>query len=99
VVSGSGEYQPGFVAQAFSTNPLQCRAELDRTTFSLDKAKRLIELKKPHDYIIKRLNIDFQKTWLGQNSDGEALDLEDMTYAEVLLPGISFDILRSAHAH
>jgi fatty acid synthase subunit beta len=60
------------------------RAELDRTIFSLDKAKRLVELKKQRDYIIKRLNADFQKTWFGQNSAGEAVDLEDMTYAEVV---------------
>lgn len=60
------------------------RAELDRTIFSLDKAKRLVELKKQRDYIIKKLNADFHKTWFGQNSAGQAVDLEDMTYAEVV---------------
>jgi fatty acid synthase subunit beta len=50
----------------------------------LDKAKRLVELKKQRDYIIKRLNADFQKTWFGRNTAGEAVDLEDMTYAEVV---------------
>ena len=58
---------------------------MDRTIFSLDKSKRLVELKKQRDYIIKRLNADFQKTWFGRNSAGEAVDLEDMTYAEVVL--------------
>ena len=57
---------------------------MDHTIFSLDKAKRVPELKKQRDYIIKRLNADFQKTWFGRNSDGEAVDLEDMTYAEVV---------------
>lgn len=57
---------------------------MDRTIFSLDKAKRLVELKKQRDYIIKRLNADFQKPWFGRNSAGEAVDLEDMTYAEVV---------------
>src|SRR5690606_2983741 len=57
---------------------------MDRTIFSLDKAKRIPELKKQRDYIIKRLNADFQKPWFGRNSAGEAVDLEDMTYAEVL---------------
>lgn len=57
---------------------------MDRTIFSLDKAKRLVELKKQRDYIIKRLNDDFQKTWFGRNSAGQAVDLEDMTYGEVV---------------
>ncbi|RPB05353.1 hypothetical protein L873DRAFT_1785580 [Choiromyces venosus 120613-1] len=43
----------------------------------------LVELKKQCDYIIKHLNADFQKTWFGRNSNGEAVDLEDMTSAEV----------------
>ena len=58
-------------------------AELDRTIFNLDKAKRMVELSKKRAYIIKKLNDDFQKVWFG-HSDGKAVDLEDMTYAEVL---------------
>ncbi|KAI5848125.1 acyl transferase domain-containing protein [Tricharina praecox] len=67
-----------------ATRGVKFWAELDRTIFSLDKAKRLVELKKQREYIIKRLNADFHKTWFGQNSAGEAVDLEDMTYAEVV---------------
>ncbi|KAL7270274.1 beta subunit of fatty acid synthetase [Rhizina undulata] len=67
-----------------ATRGVKFWAELDRTIFSLDKKKRLIELKKQRDYIIKRLNADFQKTWFGRNSAGEAVDLEDMTYGEVV---------------
>ncbi|KKA25346.1 [Acyl-carrier-protein] S-acetyltransferase [Rasamsonia emersonii CBS 393.64] len=58
--------------------------ELDQKIFSLDKAKRVPELKKNRDYIIKKLNDDFQKVWFGRNSAGETVDLEDMTYAEVV---------------
>ncbi|EEQ86107.1 beta subunit of fatty acid synthetase [Blastomyces dermatitidis] len=58
--------------------------EMDQKIFSLDKAKRLPELKKQRDYIIKRLNADFQKVWFGRNSQGDTVDLEDMTYAEVV---------------
>ncbi|KAF3939761.1 hypothetical protein ABW19_dt0209468 [Dactylella cylindrospora] len=58
--------------------------EMDQTIFNLDKAKRIPELKKRREYIIKKLNADFQKTWFGCNSAGEAVDLEDMTYAEVI---------------
>ncbi|KAJ9203816.1 hypothetical protein DTO164E3_2170 [Paecilomyces variotii] len=58
--------------------------EMDQKIFSLDKAKRLVELKKQRNYIIKKLNDDFQKVWFGRNSAGETVDLEDMTYTEVV---------------
>ncbi|KAK3078536.1 hypothetical protein LTS18_007263, partial [Coniosporium uncinatum] len=59
-------------------------AEMDQKIFTLDKAKRVAELKKQRDYIIKKLNDDFQKVWFGRNSAGESVDLEDMTYGEVV---------------
>ena len=58
--------------------------EMDQKIFKLDKAKRVPELKKQRDYIIRRLNDDFQKVWFGRNAAGAAVDLEDMTYAEVV---------------
>ena len=58
--------------------------EMDQKVFKLDKAKRVPELKKQRNYIIKKLNDDFQKVWFGRNASGEAVDLEDMTYAEVV---------------
>ncbi|KAF2147720.1 beta subunit of fatty acid synthase [Myriangium duriaei CBS 260.36] len=59
-------------------------AEMDQKIFSLDKAKRIPELKKNREYIIKKLNDDFQKVWFGRNSAGVSVDLEDMTYGEVV---------------
>ncbi|KAI9836056.1 MAG: hypothetical protein M1819_001667 [Sarea resinae] len=67
-----------------ATRGVKFWAEMDQKIFSLDKAKRLVELKKNRDYIIKKLNDDFQKPWFGRNSAGESVDLEDMTYAEVM---------------
>lgn len=58
--------------------------EMDQKIFKLDKAKRVPELKKQRNYIIQKLNDDFQKVWFGQNAAGNAVDLEDMTYAEVV---------------
>ncbi|KAI9367410.1 acyl transferase domain-containing protein [Aspergillus egyptiacus] len=58
--------------------------EMDQKIFKLDKAKRVPELKRQRDYIIKKLNDDFQKVWFGRNAAGETVDLEDMTYAEVV---------------
>lgn len=67
-----------------ATRGVKFWAEMDQKIFSLDKAKRLPELKKHRDYIIKKLNDDFQKVWFGRNSSGNTVDLEDMTYAEVV---------------
>lgn len=58
--------------------------EMDQKIFKLDKAKRVPELKKQRNYIIKKLNDDFHKVWFGRNAAGEAVDLEDMTYTEVV---------------
>lgn len=58
--------------------------EMDQKIFKLDKAKRVPELKKQRNYIIQKLNDDFQKVWFGRNAAGNAVDLEDMTYAEVV---------------
>lgn len=67
-----------------ATRGVRFWAEMDEKIFNLDKAKRVPELKKQRNYIIKRLNEDFQKPWFGRNSAGESVDLEDMTYGEVI---------------
>ncbi|KAI1137229.1 fatty acid synthase beta subunit [Hypoxylon sp. FL0543] len=61
-------------------------AEMDQKIFSLPKEKRLSELKKKptREYIIRRLNADFQKPWFGRTVSGKAVDLEEMTFAEVI---------------
>lgn len=67
-----------------ATRGVKFWAEMDQKIFSLDKAKRVPELKKMRDYIIQKLNDDFQKPWFGRNNAGESVDLEDMTYGEVV---------------
>ena len=67
-----------------ATRGVRFWAEMDKKIFSLPKEKRVAELKKNKDYIIKKLNDDFHKVWFGQKKTGEAVDLEDMTYAEVV---------------
>ena len=67
-----------------ATRGVKFWAEMDQKIFSLDRKKRVPELQKNRDYIIKRLNDDFQKVWFGRNSAGECVDLEDMTYGEVV---------------
>lgn len=67
-----------------ATRGVRFWAEMDKKIFALPKEKRIPELKKNRDYIIKKLNDDFQKVWFGCNKAGKAVDLEDMTYAEVV---------------
>ena len=67
-----------------ATRGVKFWAEMDQKIFSLPKEKRVAELKKNRDYIIKKLNADCQKVWFGRNKAGEAVDLEDMTYGEVV---------------
>ncbi len=67
-----------------ATRGVKFWSEMDQKIFSLDKAKRVPELKKQREYIIKKLNDDFQKVWFGRNAAGEVVDLEDMTYGEVV---------------
>jgi fatty acid synthase subunit beta len=59
-------------------------AEMDRIVFNLPNDKRLAVLKSKRSYIIERLNTDFQKVWFGRNKTGQAVDLDEMTYAEVM---------------
>jgi fatty acid synthase subunit beta len=67
-----------------ATRGVQFWAEMDKMIFSIDKSKRVAELNKNRDYIIKKLNEDFQKPWFGRKSTGESCDLEEMTYGEIV---------------
>ncbi|KAI9021639.1 fatty acid synthase [Phycomyces nitens] len=67
-----------------ATRGVRLWKELDETIFGLPKDKRLPALLAKKDYIIKRLNADFQKVWFGKKSTGEVVDLQDMTYTEVV---------------
>ncbi|MCJ1264210.1 beta subunit of fatty acid synthetase [Lobaria immixta] len=67
-----------------ATRGVRFWAEMDQKIFSLDKAKRVPELRKQREYIIRKLNDDFQKVWFGRNAAGEVVDLEDMTYGEIV---------------
>lgn len=58
-------------------------SEMDKTIFNLDRSKRGAELRKRRDYIIQRLNDDFQKPWFA-TVNGVAMDVQDMVYLEVL---------------
>ncbi|OGM42218.1 putative fatty acid synthase subunit beta [Aspergillus bombycis] len=58
--------------------------EMDKTIFSLPRDKRVAALHARKAEIIRRLSADFAKPWFGYNAAGDAVDLEDMTYIEVI---------------
>ncbi|KAG0363748.1 3-oxoacyl-[acyl-carrier-protein] synthase [Podila minutissima] len=67
-----------------ATRGVKLWKEMDDTIFALPKDKRPAALLAKKDYIIKRLNADFQKVWFGKKVDGSIADLQDMTYEEVI---------------
>ena len=60
-------------------------AEMDNKIFNLPKEKRVAELEKNKEWIIRRLNDDFSKPWFGKDSSGKPVEVSEMTYAEVLI--------------
>jgi fatty acid synthase subunit beta len=67
-----------------ATRGIKFWAEMDQKIFTLDKAKRIPELLKNKAHIIKNLNDNYQKVWFGRNTAGESVDIEEMTYGEVV---------------
>eukprot|EP00661_Eupelagonemidae_sp_cell13_P005999 gene5999-2916_t len=62
---------------------IQLWKELDETVFSLPKEKQRQVLKSKRDYIVQRLNADWQKPYFPCKLSGEPCEVADMTYEEV----------------
>lgn len=60
-------------------------AEMDAKIFSLERKKRLVALKSQDEYIKARLDKDFQKPWFAKRLSNELVELDEMTYQEVLI--------------
>ncbi|KAK4981177.1 hypothetical protein LTR28_002474 [Elasticomyces elasticus] len=59
--------------------------DLDKRIFSIkDKTERLSVLRRDRHEIIARINSDFAKPWFAVNTTGAIVEIEDMTYIEVL---------------
>ena len=58
--------------------------ELDNTVFSLKKAGMMQQLQDRRDYIIDKLNKDCHKVWFGKDSMGGVVEVDEMTYEELL---------------
>ena len=67
-----------------ATRGVKLWREFDDTVFALPREKRQAWLDDHRDYVIKRLNADFQKPWFPRRSDGTVCELGEMTYGETL---------------
>lgn len=68
--------------------------ELDDTIFNLPKNKLQAALDSKRDYIIKKLNSDYQKPWFA-TVNGQICELGDMTYEEVVKRMIELMYIKS----
>ncbi|KAF5024654.1 hypothetical protein F66182_3276 [Fusarium sp. NRRL 66182] len=67
-----------------ATRGVKLWADLDARVFSKPKDQQLAILQAEKPRLIERLNQDFQKVWFGKDAEGNSVDLEQMTYAELL---------------
>ncbi|KAJ2160105.1 fatty acid synthase alpha subunit Lsd1 [Coemansia sp. RSA 552] len=58
--------------------------EIHKDILSQPREKHQALLLARKDEIISRLNRDYMRPWFGKKRDGRVVDLEDMTYAEVI---------------
>lgn len=59
-------------------------ADMDQRIFNKPPAQQLPLLRQNREYVIERLNRDFQKVWFGIDETGSPVDLERMTYDQVV---------------
>jgi len=67
-----------------ATRGVKLWREFDDTVFAQPRDKRAAWLEAKKDYVIGRLNKDFNKPWFGEKADGTVVsDLGQMTYEEI----------------
>ncbi|KIR78245.1 fatty acid synthase subunit beta, fungi type [Cryptococcus gattii EJB2] len=67
-----------------ATRGVKLWREFDDTVFAQPREKRAAWLENKRDYVIDRLNKDFNKPWFGEKSDGTVVaDIGKMTYEEI----------------
>ncbi|KAL3462080.1 acyl transferase domain-containing protein [Aspergillus heterothallicus] len=67
-----------------ATRGVRLWAKYDKDIFSIPHGQRVAFLNQHRDSIIKELNANFAKPWFGYNLRGEVVELEEMTYLDVL---------------
>ncbi|ORX65063.1 hypothetical protein DL89DRAFT_287500 [Linderina pennispora] len=82
VISAMSGY--GEIAHCVANRAALALRELNDMIFTKPYADQLPIIMANKDRIIKRLNEDYTRPWFGMKSDGRVVDLEEMTYLEVL---------------
>ncbi|KAE8422587.1 acyl transferase domain-containing protein [Aspergillus pseudocaelatus] len=83
VVTVNSEF--GQPIHVLATRGVMLWKELDNRVFSIkDTSKRLKYLRDNRQEITSRLNEDFARPWFAVDGHGQNVELEDMTYLEVL---------------
>ncbi|KAF9636547.1 hypothetical protein BFW01_g7443 [Lasiodiplodia theobromae] len=67
-----------------ATRAARLWADMDERIFSKPPAQQLRFLQENREHIIQRLNNDFQKVWFGLDDAGIPVDLQRMTYSQVV---------------
>lgn len=57
---------------------------MDENIFNLPRDKQMAAIHAQKSYIIRKLNEDFAKPWLGRNTAGDAVEVCEMTYQEII---------------
>jgi enoyl reductase-like protein len=66
-----------------ATRGVKVWRDFDRKFFGLPAAQQEKAILAQKNYIIEKLNKDFQKVYFGKKFDGTVCDVENMTYLEV----------------
>ncbi|PIA16014.1 hypothetical protein COEREDRAFT_97668 [Coemansia reversa NRRL 1564] len=82
VLTVTSEY--GELNHMLDTRAARFSQIIHKSVLSKPRDKRLSILLARKDEIIARLNSDHVRPWFGRKPDGRVVDLEDMTYAEVV---------------
>ncbi|KAJ1725950.1 fatty acid synthase alpha subunit Lsd1, partial [Coemansia biformis] len=82
VITVVSEY--GELIHALETRATSFLKDIYRTVLSQPREKQPAILQARRSEIIARLNSDYMRPWFGKKADGRVVDLEDMTYAEVV---------------
>ncbi|KAJ2642747.1 fatty acid synthase alpha subunit Lsd1, partial [Coemansia sp. RSA 1287] len=82
VITITSEY--GEMNHMIATRGIMFIREMFDTILNQPREKREALLLARKDEIISRLNNDYMRPWFGQKTDGRVVDLEEMTYTEVI---------------
>ncbi|KAJ2204453.1 fatty acid synthase alpha subunit Lsd1, partial [Coemansia sp. RSA 521] len=82
VTTITSEY--GEMNHMIATRGVMFIREMFDTILNQPREKREALLLARKDEIISRLNNDYMRPWFGQKTDGRVVDLEEMTYTEVI---------------